>query len=202
MTRFSVEMEVGRLSSFVGVTPNCIDCCGFACFGGQIVDKEPIPSKFFSMKSNFHLNQNNQFGVGFSISQQGYREFSYFPLNSSYYRHDKKADFFGIILCHEMALLHGNNISFGIGNELQFDFHQNHFQYSIVNKHGLSHLGNLILIWDISKHFGLKLKSTIRAAVTQYGDVYYGKFHRFGYGLLLGVDYRFGKLKYYSLQIH
>lgn len=202
LSRFSLEIDGGRLSSFAMFNYYCFDCCDVGCFGITTAYYEPVQTTYFSLKTMLRLGKRHQLGFGGIFSQKGFSGIVY-PRNSKFYTYDSKEDYAGLSIIHNYRLLNGQRFNMGIGNEIQFDFHLYGDGYSTLYKHGLSHQASLNLGWDASKHLELKLKTVARTALSKYGDdAFDGPFHRFGTGLFLGMEYRLGKVTYHANSKH
>jgi|GEM_PF-2489449 len=198
MTRFSLEVEGGVVSSFAMLKYFCIDCCGFDCFGTPSAYYQPVQTSYFSMKTMVQVGERHQLGFGGVISQKGFSRVNIVNTDEYYFYNEIK-DYLGISITHDYTLLNAQRFNLGIGNEVQVDFYLGSVDYSNLYKHGLSHQASLILGFQASKHLELKLKGVGRTALSKYGDnAFDGPFHRFGTGLLLGMEYRLGKFKYHS----
>lgn len=200
MTRFSMELDGGIVSNFTHFQFICFDCCDFGNCPQSIYYAEPLNGFYSSFRLNYHVNEVHKIGLAMVNSKRGFTRVDVSP-NNKFSSYKLLESYLAIALCHEMKLLHGENAYLGLGNDLQFDSYLGDVDYSSLYKHGLSHQASLILGLKASEHLELKLKGVARTALSRYGEAAFdGPFHRFGYGLLLGMDYRFGKLKYYSTQ--
>ncbi len=157
LTRFSLEVESGMVSSFTHFQLICFDCCDFCNCPPPIHYKEPLNGVYSSFKLNFHANEVHRFGLALVNSKRGFTRVRVSQNNK--YSADKLSEsYFALALCHEMKLLHGQNIYMGLGNDLQFDSYLGNYHYSSLYKHGLCHQASLVLGLKASKHLELKLK--------------------------------------------
>jgi len=117
MTRFSLEMDCGRVSSYAKFNYYCIDCCDVGCSSIPDAYCEPVQTTYFSLKTLFQFGKRHQLGVGGLFSQKGFSRVDYLR-NNEFYTYDSKEDYTGLSIIHNYRLLNGYGVPMGLNYKI------------------------------------------------------------------------------------
>lgn len=192
LPRFSLEVEGGKINSKERVIyARFCDRCPLN------IDKFiAADTKYTALIANYRINDRQQLGVGYARTQHGYeyvfRWENYKPVLMNYHT---------LKLRHRITLLQGSHFSFSIANAFDIErkgkpndeFWINKSVH--INKYGLSHLVEFTFGAAIGRNLKLNLSPVVRTSITKYSDLAFDRkdFRRYGYGMLLGLEYGIGQ---------
>jgi len=198
LSRFSVELEGGIVSTFMNIgVPYCGECCfGDCVISAPLNTYDRLPSPAVARQSailiNYQLNNRHFIGAGYMIGQYGERQII------ANERQTDLIEYNGIKLRYAHQFLHGDKIRVMAMSDINLEFPRPSHLETYAQR-GLSAGLNLGASYFILSHIAIKISLMGKVVLTKYAyNAWEGHHHRFGTGLLLGIEYRLGKIKFDS----
>lgn len=197
-SNFSLEFNGGAIGSFQDFKTSSSHNCDKGCLG-YLTYYEPVYTRHLSLKTNLYLTDRHRLSLGFSISKHGYKKLIYRTQTNRIDTYNFLHDYSVTSLGYFYKFLQSRILSLGIGNDMQYEKLNDKANHAPEGETGISQMGYLELGLHPLKKLAFSIKIIERTALTKFGSISFdGQFHRFGTGLLLGIEYRLGKIKYDS----